>query len=130
MLPPSPSALPPLSRKFDSSSYTSPHLPPPPTASANTGECSSRNTHHPHTTYQYLNPQSNQTGGFFTFVLCFKRCPLWTNVLEGLCVFQDFFPVFLRRDRPRFRGVTRSLDKVWVSTGRDFNKQHILSSSD
>ncbi|KAI2666256.1 Paired box protein Pax-6 [Labeo rohita] len=37
MLPPSPSALPPLSRKFDSSSYTSPHLPPPPTASANTG---------------------------------------------------------------------------------------------
>uniref|UniRef100_A0A672TAB1 Uncharacterized protein n=1 Tax=Sinocyclocheilus grahami TaxID=75366 RepID=A0A672TAB1_SINGR len=37
MLPPSPSALPPLSRKFDSSSYTSPRLPPPPTASANTG---------------------------------------------------------------------------------------------
>ncbi|XP_051995349.1 paired box protein Pax-6-like [Xyrauchen texanus] len=37
MLPPSPSALPPLSRKFDSSSYTPPHLPPPPTASANTG---------------------------------------------------------------------------------------------
>ncbi|KTF96254.1 hypothetical protein cypCar_00012043 [Cyprinus carpio] len=36
MLPPSPSGLPPLSRKFDSSSYTSPHLPPPPTASANT----------------------------------------------------------------------------------------------
>ncbi|XP_016397165.1 paired box protein Pax-6-like isoform X1 [Sinocyclocheilus rhinocerous] len=37
MLPPSPSALHPLSRKFDSSSYTSPHLPAPPTASANTG---------------------------------------------------------------------------------------------
>uniref|UniRef100_A0A673H0Q3 Paired box protein Pax-6 n=1 Tax=Sinocyclocheilus rhinocerous TaxID=307959 RepID=A0A673H0Q3_9TELE len=33
MLPPSPSALHPLSRKFDSSSYTSPHLPAPPTAS-------------------------------------------------------------------------------------------------
>ncbi|KAI4872607.1 hypothetical protein NFI96_005705 [Prochilodus magdalenae] len=37
MLPPSPSAPPPLPRKFDSSSYSSPHLPPPPTASTNTG---------------------------------------------------------------------------------------------
>lgn len=37
MLPPSPSAPPPLPRKFDSASYSSPHLPPPPTASTNTG---------------------------------------------------------------------------------------------
>ncbi|XP_022533128.2 paired box 10 [Astyanax mexicanus] len=37
MMPPSPSAPPPLARKFDSASYSSPHLPPPPTASTNTG---------------------------------------------------------------------------------------------
>ncbi|XP_036416689.1 LOW QUALITY PROTEIN: paired box 10 [Colossoma macropomum] len=37
MLTPSPSGPPPLPRKFDSTSYSSPHLPPPPTASTNTG---------------------------------------------------------------------------------------------
>lgn len=35
--------------------------------------------------------------------LCEKKC-------DG--VFQDFFPVCLQRDRPQFRGVTRSWDKV------------------
>ncbi|CDQ70944.1 unnamed protein product [Oncorhynchus mykiss] len=38
MLPPSPSSPPPLARKFDSLSYPSPHLPPPHSASSNTGE--------------------------------------------------------------------------------------------
>ncbi|KAJ7989989.1 hypothetical protein DPEC_G00310200 [Dallia pectoralis] len=37
MLPPSPSAPPPLPRKFESPSYPSPHLPPPHSASSNTG---------------------------------------------------------------------------------------------
>ncbi|XP_062840834.1 paired box 10 [Trichomycterus rosablanca] len=37
MLPPSPSAPPALPRKFDPSPYSSPHLPPPPTAGTNTG---------------------------------------------------------------------------------------------
>lgn len=39
---------------------------------------------------------------------------------------QASFLVFLQRDRLQFRAVTRNWDKVWVSTGRDCSKQHII----
>lgn len=100
MLPPSPSALPPLSRKFDSSSYTSPHLPPPPTASTNTGECR-------FITYSTLTPHMN------TLIHRPKHCMSQIVCECGLATL--WFPSVLQISRQRWPRVKNALIRPCVS---------------